>query len=31
MGDPGQVMVQFEEKHLQEARGRWQFAEADFD
>jgi len=27
---PGQVMVQFEEHHLQEARGWWQFAAADF-
>jgi len=24
-------MVQFEELHLQEARGWWQFAEADFE
>jgi hypothetical protein len=27
---PGQVMVQFEEPHLQEARGWWQFAAIDF-
>jgi hypothetical protein len=27
---PGQVLVQFEEHHLQEARGWWQFAAADF-
>lgn len=27
---PGQVMAQFEEQHLQEARGWWQFSEADF-
>ena len=28
---PGQVMVQFEERHLQEARGWWQFAATDFE
>ena len=27
---PGQVMAQFEEQHLQEARGWWQFSETDF-
>jgi hypothetical protein len=31
VGDPGQVMVQFEEQHLQESRGWWQFAEIDFE
>jgi hypothetical protein len=31
LGDPGQVMVQFEELYLQEARGWWQFAESDFE
>jgi len=31
MGAPGQVMVQFEERHLQEARGWWQFAATDFE
>jgi hypothetical protein len=31
VGDPGQVMVQFEESYLQEARGWWQFAESDFE
>jgi hypothetical protein len=31
MGDPGQVMVQFEERYLQEARDWWQFAEAEFE
>jgi hypothetical protein len=31
MGDPGQVMVQFEEQHLRESRGWWQFAETDFE
>jgi hypothetical protein len=31
MGMPGQVMVQFEERHLQEARGWWQFAATDFE
>lgn len=31
LGNPGQVMVQFEEQHLQEARGWWQFAESDFE
>jgi hypothetical protein len=29
-GAPSQVMAQFEERHLQEARGWWQFCEADF-
>jgi len=28
---PGEVMVQFEESHLQEARGWWQFAATDFE
>jgi hypothetical protein len=28
---PGQVMVQFEDLHLQEARGWWQFAASDFE
>lgn len=27
---PGEVMAQFEEQHLQEARGWWQFSAADF-
>jgi hypothetical protein len=27
---PGQVMAQFEEQHLREARGWWQFSKADF-
>jgi hypothetical protein len=31
VGNPGQVMVQFEEQHLQEAPGWWQFAAADFE
>jgi hypothetical protein len=31
MGAPGQVMVQFEEPYLQEARDWWQFAETDFE
>jgi hypothetical protein len=31
VGTASQVMVQFEEQHLQEARGWWQFAEADFE
>jgi len=31
LGNPGQVMVQFDEQHLQEARGWWQFAESDFE
>lgn len=31
VGNPGQVMVQFEEQHLQEARDWWQFAATDFD
>jgi hypothetical protein len=31
VGVPGQVMVQFEELYLREARGWWQFAEADFE
>ena len=31
VGAVGQVMVQFEERHLQEARGWWQFSEADFE
>ena len=28
---PGQVMAQFEELHLREARGWWQFAATDFE
>jgi hypothetical protein len=28
---PDQVMVQFEEPYLQEARGWWQFTESDFE
>ena len=31
VGTMGQVMAQFEEPHLQEARGWWQFSEADFE
>jgi hypothetical protein len=31
VGRPGQVMVQFEEPYLQEARGWWQFPESDFE
>lgn len=31
MGGTGQVMAQFEEPYLLEARGWWQFAETDFD
>jgi hypothetical protein len=30
-GKTDQVMVQFEEWHLQEARGWWQFAATEFD
>jgi len=30
-GVPGQVMAQFEERDLQEARGWWQFSETDFE
>jgi len=30
VGVPGQVMAQFEEQHLQEARYWWQFPECDF-
>jgi hypothetical protein len=30
VGAPNQVMAQFEEPRLQEARGWWQFCEADF-
>jgi hypothetical protein len=30
-GVPGQVMAQFEEPALQEARGWWQFSAADFE
>jgi hypothetical protein len=30
-GAVGQVMAQFEEPHLQEARGWWQFCETDFE
>lgn len=29
-GVPGQVMAQFDDQHLQEARGWWQFPESDF-
>jgi len=29
--DAGQVMAQFEELYLREARGWWQFAAADFE
>jgi hypothetical protein len=29
-GGPGQVMAQFEEQYLQEARDWWQFSEAEF-
>ena len=31
LGASGQVMAQFEESYLREARGWWQFAEADFE
>jgi hypothetical protein len=31
VGNAGQVMAQFEELYLQEARGWWQFSEADFE
>jgi hypothetical protein len=31
VGSVGQVMAQFEEWYLQEARGWWEFAEADFE
>lgn len=31
VGAAGQVMAQFEESTLREARGWWQFSEADFD
>jgi hypothetical protein len=31
VGNAGQVLVQFEALYLQEARGWWQFAEADFE
>lgn len=31
VGTPGEVMAQFEEVHLQEARGWWQFSRADFE
>lgn len=30
VGIPGQVMAQFEEQHLKEARGWWEFCETDF-
>ena len=30
-GTASQVMAQFEERHLQEARGWWQFSAADFE
>ena len=30
VGAPSQVMAQFEEPYLQEARGWWQFCQADF-
>jgi hypothetical protein len=31
MGASGQVMVQFEEPYLREARGWWQFTATDFE
>ena len=31
VGNPEQIMVQFEEQRLQEARGWWQFAATDFE
>ena len=31
VGDSGQVMAQFEDLHLQEARGWWQFSAVDFE
>lgn len=31
MGAAGEVMAQFEELHLQEARGWWQFSAVDFE
>ena len=31
VGNPSQVMAQFEEQHLQEAQGWWQFAESEFE
>lgn len=31
VGAVAQVMAQFEEHHLQEARDWWQFSEADFE
>jgi len=31
VGAAGEVMAQFEEPYLQEARGWWQFSEADFE
>ena len=30
LGIPGQVMAQFEEQHLKEARGWWEFCETEF-
>ena len=30
VGIPRQVMAQFEEEHLKEARGWWEFCETDF-
>jgi hypothetical protein len=30
VGIPGQVMAQFEEQYLREARGWWEFCETDF-
>lgn len=31
VGVPGQVMARFEDQHLQEAQGWWEFPETDFD
>ena len=31
VGIPGQVMAQFEEEHLRESRGWWEFCETDFE
>jgi hypothetical protein len=31
VGDSNEVMAQFEELHLQEARGWWQFSASDFE
>ena len=30
-GIPGQVMAQFEDQYLKEARGWWEFCETDFE